>query len=378
MDVVTRNDRAGLLDEMRVGAEGTLRTGRERLVNELLERGYDPDVLREAHQQDRLAVLLLDEAMNESAVLSAREVADICGLDADDVLRASRLLGMFVTDTETRAFDEFSCEAFQAVKLARAYGLSQAALDEMLVVLGRHMSRLAADIEVIVGSDLGRPGDTEYELAHRYADGARVLAPNAAALVAGAFTAHLRDRMRDIFVTAEEAEFGSLRAVAEVAVAFVDVVGFTSLGERVDAGELKSIATRLVALAEAAMTPDVRLVKHLGDAILLVSRDASQMLRVLLAINEAVRSDPDAPPVHCGVAYGIAHLGGADVYGATVNRASRITDLAPSGDVWADAAVVQVCDTFRWTSLGPRKIKGAEAPVEVFRFHGLRPSRHGR
>jgi adenylate cyclase len=284
---------------------------------------------------------------------------------------------MVVADPETRAFDEFSCEAFQTVKLARAYGLSQAAIDEMLVVLGRHMSRLAADLEVIVGTELGRPGDTEYELAHRYADGARVLTPSAAALVAGAFTAHLRDRMRDIFVTAEEAEFGSLRAVAEVAVAFVDVVGFTSLGERVDAGELKSIATRLVDFAEAAMTPGVRLVKNLGDAILLVSRDAPEMLRVLVAINEAVRSDPEVPPVHCGVAYGVAHLGGADVYGAPVNRASRITDLAPSGEVWADAAVVQVCDTGRWTSLGSRELKGAEAPVEVFRFRGSGRSSEG-
>ena len=372
MDVATRQvDRTELLDELLAGVEGPLRSGRERLVNELLDQGYDAATLREARRQDRLAVLLLDDAMHESAVLSAREVADVCRMGVDDVLRASRLLGMLVPDADTRAYDELSCDALQTVQLARAFGLSEDTVDEMLVVLGRHMSKLAADIEIVVGNALGRPGDTEYELAHRYADAARVLAPSAAPLVAGAFTAHLRDRMRDIFVTAAEAEFGSLHAVANVAVAFVDVVGFTSLGERVDAGELKSIATRLVDVAFATITPGVRLVKELGDAILLISRDAPELVRALSAIQDAFGELPDAHPIHSGVAYGVAYLGGADVYGAPANLASRITDLAPSGSIWADTHLVEACGEFRWTPLGRRAIKGADEPVEVFRLDGV-------
>jgi adenylate cyclase len=284
------------------------------------------------------------------------------------VLHVSRLLGVPVDDANTPAYDEHSCDAIGTLKLAHAYGISESAIEQMILVLGRHMSRLAADLEVIVGDELGRAGDTEYELAHRYADAARVLAPSAVPLVCCGITTHLRDRMRDIFVTAEEAEYGSLRAVADVAVAFVDVVGFTSLGERVDAGELKTIATRLVDVAEAALVPRVRLVKSLGDAILLMSRNAPALLRVLTTINDVMLGDPDAPPIHCGAAYGKAHVGGADVYGAPVNLASRLTDIAPSGSIWADAALVQAGDDFRWTALGRRTIKGAEAPVQVFRL----------
>jgi adenylate cyclase len=364
----TREDRAVLLEEVLAGIDGPLRAGRERLVNELLDMGYDAATLREAHRQDRLVVLLLDGVIHETAFLSARDVATACGWPADDVLRISRLLGIAVIDADTPAFDEYSCEAIETVKLARAYGLSEAAIDQMLVVLGRHMSRLAADLEVIVGDELGRPGDTEYELAHRYADGARVLAPSAAPLVRCAFTAHLRDRMRDIFVTAEEAEYGSLRAVADVAVAFVDVVGFTSLGERVGAGELKSIANRLIEVAEATIVRPVRLIKSMGDAILLISRDAPALVGVLDAIHAAFAAEPDAPPIHSGIAFGVAHLGGADVYGAPVNHASRITDLAPSGEIWADAALVHASGSYRWAALGARELKGADAPVEVFRL----------
>jgi adenylate cyclase len=361
-------EREALLIEVLDGIDGPLRDGRGRLVDELLDRGYDVETLREAHRADRLVVLLLDEAIHETAFLTARDVANACGLPVDDVVRMSHLLGIDVADADTPGFDEFACEAVGTLKLARAYGLSQLAIDDMLLVLGRHMSRLAADMEVIVGNELGRPGDTEYELAHRYADGARVLAPSAVPLVRCAFTAHLRDRMRDIFVTAEEAEYGSLRAVTDVAVAFVDVVGFTSLGERVDAGQLRSIADRLVDVAEAALVPPVRVVKSLGDAILLMSRDASALVAVLTRIADVMASDLDTPPIHCGVAYGPTNCGGADIYGAPVNLASRITDIAPSGEIWADFRMVQACPEAAWIALGPREVKGAEAPIEVFRL----------
>ncbi len=361
-------EREALLADVLDGIDGPLRDGRERLVDELLDRGYDVETLREAHRADRLVILLLDEAIHETAFLTARDVANVCGLPVDDVVRMSHLLGIDVADADTPGFDEFACEAVGTLKLARAYGLSQLAIDDMLLVLGRHMSRLAADMEVIVGNELGRPGDTEYELAHRYADGARVLAPSAAPLVRCAFTAHLRDRMRDIFVTAEEAEYGSLRAVTDVAVAFVDVVGFTSLGERVDAGQLRSIADRLVDVAETALVPPVRVVKSLGDAILLMSRDAPALVAVLTRMAAVMASDPETPPIHCGIAYGLTNCGGADIYGAPVNLASRITDLAPSGEIWADALMVRACPDVEWTALGGHQIKGAETPVEVFRL----------
>jgi hypothetical protein len=132
--------RAALLDEVLAGIDGPLRTGRERLVDELLERGYDVEALREAHRQDRLVVLLLDEAFHETAFLTARDVAEACGVPVDDVLHVSRLLGVPVDDANTPAYDEHSCEAIGTLTLARAYGISESAIEQMVLVLGRHIS----------------------------------------------------------------------------------------------------------------------------------------------------------------------------------------------------------------------------------------------
>ena len=360
----------GDLDEVLENVSGPLREGRRRLVAELLEHGFTPAQLREAHLQDRLAVLLLEEAIRESASLSARDVAQACGVELDEVMHVSHLLGLRVDDADEPGFDELSEGALQTLQIARSYGMSQGSIDEMLIVLGRHIGRLAADVEVIVGNELGRPGDTEYELAHRYADAGRVLAPLAAPLVASAFSAHLRERMREIFVTAEEAEFGTLRAIAHVSVAFVDVVGFTELGERVDGGELKSIADRLESIADAALRPPVRVVKSIGDAIMLMSRDSRALLDGLVAIGNAAAAETISLPIHCGVADGPAHVGGADVYGAPVNLASRLTDLAPPGKIWAAASVATAGSdgAAGWLSLGDRRVKGCAEPIELFEY----------
>src|SRR4051812_18962865 len=107
------------LEDLLEGLHGQLRVGRERLLLELLERGYLAASLREAHRQDRLAVLLLEEALHESVMLSARDVARLCGLDVDDVLRTSRLLGLTVDDADEVAFDELSCDALRMAHPAR-------------------------------------------------------------------------------------------------------------------------------------------------------------------------------------------------------------------------------------------------------------------
>ena len=352
-------DRDDETEQLLTDLDGPLRNGRAKLVAELFEQGYTAGELREAIAADRLAVLPLERVLREAATLSAVQVASDTGLDAGEVMRLTRLLGLPATGIDEAAFGEDMRDALRGLRVGRDAGLSQAAIDQLLTALGHHMWPLVADILIILGNELARPGDTEYELAHRYADTARLFEPAASSVVTSAFKAHLRDRMGDIFVTPEEAEDGALRAMADVAVAFVDVVGFTALGERVDAGELKSIASRLASVAINIVEPPVRLVKIVGDAILLMSRDTQALCDALVKIVDSAAADPDLPPIHAGAACGEAHIGGGDVYGMPVNIASRLTDLAPSRKIWAtDALARRIEGSHRCESRGSHAIRG--------------------
>jgi adenylate cyclase len=352
---------------MVAGLDAEAAAGRERLIRELHDRGFTVGVLREAIANDRLAVLPLEQVYREAIALTARDVAAACDLEVEEVLRFCHLLGVTPVTVDEPAFDDEAVASFQAFRLARASGMSQASIEELQSLLGRHMWQLACDVLIVMGNEFARSGDTEYELAHRYADAARLIGPAALPVVASAFQAHLRERMREIFVTPDEARHGALRAIAEVTVAFVDVVGFTELGERVEAGELKSVAARLVAAASALSEPPVRIVKTVGDAVMLASRESAPLIDVVVKLVPNLRVQSDVPPVHVGIARGPAHIGGADVYGASVNLASHLTDLAPANRIWVSQSVrVDVPDGVRFVAQGRRPVKGVTKPIAVF------------
>ncbi len=72
--------------------------------------------------------------------------------------------------------------------------------------------------------------------------------------------------------------------------------------------------------------------------------------------------------MHAGVASGDAFTRAGDWYGAPVNLASRISDIARAGSVLATREVREAArDTFRWSSAGGRSFKGVPGSVALFR-----------
>ena len=80
-----------------------------------------------------------------------------------------------------------------------------------------------------------------------------------------------------------------------------------------------------------------RVIKNIGDEVLFVTEDVAQAADAALVMT-ARGSDPDDrfPEVRAGVAYGdvVSRLG--DVFGPTVNIASRLTSIARPGSVLVD------------------------------------------
>ena len=85
----------------------------------------------------------------------------------------------------------------------------------------------------------------------------------------------------------------------ETAVCFADLVGFTRLGEEVPPEELTQLAARLEQLAADVIEPPVRLVKTIGDAVMLASPEAEPLLDGGLALLEAAAAEGSRFPV-CG------------------------------------------------------------------------------
>src|SRR5207248_1790057 len=84
-------------------------------------------------------------------------------------------------------------------------------------------------------------------------------------------------------------------------VCFADLVGFTRLGEQVPPEDLSRLAVRLEALTSDVVEAPVRLVKTIGDAVMLASADPEPLLDVGLALLDAADGEgADFPQLRQG------------------------------------------------------------------------------
>ena len=158
----------------------------------------------------------------------------------------------------------------------------------------------------------------------------------------------------------------SLRSEGEtvdVAVGFVDVVGYTSLSARVDPGGLDEVLTRFESDCQAVVEahPAVSLVKFMGDAGMFVALDPVELATALFELVTA-RQDGDEEesiPTSAGMAHGAALLRGGDYFGPPVNEAARLTDLARRNSVLvSDQLKDQLSDHFHLRRLAPVSLHG--------------------
>jgi adenylate cyclase len=358
---------AGLLADVH-GEDG--RDARVRLLDYLIdEELVDPDELLLAHSEQRLFLLPVERALGGTPKFTAAEVADQAGIDVELFLELRKSLGLAEPDRDQVYFSEFDIKTMKSVRANIEMGMSIESIREINRVLGGALSQLAVAVERQFLATYLDPSLDEAEMAQRYAAITRATTPEFAFVLQHLFNLHLRDELR-ADILGNEAAIDFLDGTREMAVCFADLVGFTSLGQQIPADELGEIAERFNSIAAGVVRPPVRLVKTIGDAVMLASTSPGELLETVLALMDAVDAEgEDFPELSVGVAYGTAVERGGDVYGPPVNLASRLCDVARAGSILATDTLREAFrDEYDWSSAGRRRFKGIDAPVAGYRL----------
>ena len=161
----------------------------------------------------------------------------------------------------------------------------------------------------------------------------------------------------------------------EGTIVFTDLSGFTeftALRGDVAALSLLDLQERLVL---EQMGDSGRIVKSLGDGLMLWFDEALDAVQVSIALQaqfEEVSGEDDEPLwVRIGIHFGRPVLRGSDFIGHDVNVAARIVDLAAPGEVLVSEACTEQIKTpisgVVFEEIGPTIMKGMPEPVPLYR-----------
>ncbi|HSS04703.1 MAG TPA: adenylate cyclase regulatory domain-containing protein [Solirubrobacterales bacterium] len=364
----------GLLDEL----EGEAREARLALLERLAGEGVSLEELREAVEAARLTLLPAERALaGDGPRYTSREIAELSGLDLELLQRATAALGIHNPDPDERTLTEADLAAAQRTKAFRDAGLPEEGLLQVARTIGMGTARIAQANRELVVRALMQPGDTEHDLALRFAAAAEQMMPLFEPTLTYALRAHMLEQVRRDVIGAADLASGEVRGTADLAVGFADMVEFTRLGEEIAPEELGSVAGRFEEMATEVATSPVRLVKMIGDAAMLVSAEPEALLDATLQLIEAAEGEgQEFPFLRAGLAFGPTLAQTGDYYGRSVNLASRITGIARPGSVLVDAAMKEaVGEGFSYSFAGERRVKGIDSGIKLFRARRPRADR---
>ncbi len=269
--------------------------------------------------------------LGEAPSLTRVQVAEQAGVPLEVSGELWRLMGFPTPSDDEVAFTPMDVQALRQTRDLIDMGILGAERQAALVrTWGRSYARLA-EWQTTLLTDMALEVDADAsETLARLTD--EVL-PRVESLQSYVWRRHLASASSRLLAVETP---GS--PLSQQAVVFVDIVGYTSRSRSLTEPELVEWLEHFESeTLHLVVDHGGRIIKNIGDEVLLVADDVDDAARIALLMTARGR-DPDDrfPEVRAGLAYGdvVSRLG--DVFGPTVNVAARLTSVARPGTVVVD------------------------------------------
>ena len=298
--------------------------------------GGDPD----SGSTDQVVDDLVDVVLGSPRRLTRDEVAHRAGVPLDDARRLWRAMG-FADVGDAVAFTDDDVDALRLLGTLLGRGvLDPSTSIDVARSLGQTMSRLADWQTDTFGRMLIERGviDRHDPLSEASTAGLfrelEVLLPALERLLVHGWRRQLAAAFERGLGDAEQA---TADETGHLTVGFADQVGFTRLARRMEEHELAALVERFESRSADVVTKyGGRVIKTLGDEIFFVASTPEAGAEVSLHLLSEHEADDTIPRLRIGLATGTVVTRRGDVFGTTVNLASRLTALARPDSVLVD------------------------------------------
>ncbi len=311
--------------------------------------------------------------------LTRVEVAERAGVPLDLAVTLWHQLGFPHHDDDDVAFAESDVEALRlTTDLVRMGILAPESQAALVRTWGRSYARLAEWQTTLLAGHAVDGGDPAATLSELAAD----VLPRVEALQTYVWRRHLASAAQHLLADSsgldQGLDQGLGRGETRMSVCFVDIVGYTTQSRSLDGVELVEWVDRFEQDTTTLVVDHAgQVIKTIGDEVLFTVGDPGAAVAIALELTARGGDPADPfPAVRAGIAHGAVVRRLGDVFGSTVNAASRLTSAARPGTVLVDAGVHEALtasedDALRWRRLRRVSAKGFDH-LEAWR---VRPAR---
>jgi len=341
-----------------------------RLVARLRARGHSLDEVKRASRSGRLAQGYVEDLFpSERSPRTLDEAADELGLQPALIERVWNAAGLSAASLD-RITDE-DLELLRHMAAVLEAGFPLVAFLQVARVYGMALAQIAdAEVKLFhlyVHEPMIRDGRPNLEIAEAMSGLAAQLLPLSSPIMELLHERFLRHFLEQDVVGHLEAatdgteELGRVR----VTIAFADLAGYTRLTEEAGDEEAVDVVERFVRAVNDTLPGDARVIKTIGDAVMVVGTDASALVDWAVGF-QALQGESRPRPrigLHCGPAL----YRDGDYYGRAVNLAARVGARAAGGEVLCTASVTSAAGAhLEFQAIGEVKLKGFNETTELF------------
>jgi adenylate cyclase len=347
-----------------------------RIVARLRSRGHTLAEIRRAHESGQLAGYVQGMFAPPEGRYTLEQAAREAEIDEAMIERIYMSLGLSTMSLDS--IGEEDMEMWRYIGAMLSVGMPVEVLTQLARVYGQTMAQIAdAEVRLIhlyVHEPMMREGVPGQQMAEAMEGLASELLPFAAPFMRylhGRFLGHFIEQ--DVIGHMEAELSGGLpeeEGRMRIVVAFADLAGYTRLTEERGDDEAVGVVERFVEAVEHSLPIDARVIKTLGDEVMVVGSDAAGLTQWAVSFQQ--ESPPDAPKPRIGIHSGEAIYRDGDYYGRDVNQAARVVARAAGGEVLVTRAIVDAADGVDGLSfelIGEIGLKGFSEPIEL--FHAL-------
>jgi adenylate cyclase len=343
------------------------------VIARLRARGHTLEQIKRASDNGQLAVGPIEHLLARSeGRYAVDDVAAETGLASSLVQRIFTNVGL--SSMLPHGISQEDMEMVRAQASVLAAGFPEPALLQLLRVYGQAVAQIAdAEVRLVhlyIHEPLMRDGVSGREIAEDLEVLVRGTLPFASPLMD-----HLHTRFLAQFVEqdvvghmeADLAEEAPQEGRLRVAIAFADLAGYSRL--TVERGDEEAVGAveRFLAEVQRTLPVDARVIKTLGDEVMVIGSDPVALTEWAVALQAATARGDPKPRI--GLHYGAALYRDGDYYGREVNQAARVAARAAGGEVLVTRPVVEMNadpDGLRFERIGEVGLKGFSEPTELF------------